>query len=61
MKCKLTKASDYEFKKEIELYTMEDLVKLMNEYEKAVIIYNHYWDDKELDQPIIVIYDDWVE
>lgn len=61
MKCKLTKASDYEFKKEIELYTMEDLVDLMNEYGKAVIVYNHDWDDKELEKPNIEIYDYWIE
>lgn len=61
MKCKLTKASDYEFKKEIELYTMDDIVNLMNEYCKAVIVYNHDWSGKELDQVNVQIYDDWIE
>lgn len=53
MKFTIAKASDWDYEDEVEIKTLEELVKFIKEYDKAVVI--------EKDCKRIIIYDDYLE
>lgn len=61
MKFIVLKASDYEYRKEMEINSLEELMEFMNSVENSVIVgkdYDHITDELE---NTLIIYDDYLE
>ncbi len=65
MLIQITKASDYKYREEREISSLEDLRKIAHEfrdptedYDTSLVLY--YFDDKPF-QMIVQIYDDYIE
>jgi hypothetical protein len=61
MKFIVLKASDYEYREEMEINNLEELMEFMNSIEYSIIVgkdYDHITDKIE---NILTIYDDYVE
>lgn len=57
MKAEITKASDYKFKKNVKISTLEELISVVHKYGWA-IVFNHDTEEKKI---YITIYDDYLE
>ena len=61
MKFIVLKASDYEYRKEMEINSLEELMEFMDSVENSVIVgkdYDHITDELE---NTLTIYDDYLE
>lgn len=60
MKAEIQKASDYKFKKDIEISTLEELLSVIDKYDSAIVL-GYYTEDDGEKKLYITIYDDYLE
>ena len=56
MKFKVERASDWDYEKEVEINTIEDLIQFSKDCEKNIVLMG-----ASKDMPILLIYDDYIE